>query len=82
LCQQKKLRENRLEALELQNVRLRNQLAALYLPHSLGARAKQLGLLLPESSQVIYLSEYAGETPGTNVARQFASQNQGSIPVP
>src|SRR5262245_17931740 len=80
LGQQKKVRERRLEALERQNTKLRKQFADLTSPKSIEQRIKdlKLGLVLPQPSQIVYLTEEVGDGPALNPTGQYASQNQNS----
>ena len=78
-----KKRETRLSHLQEQNRRLREQLAAMRSPRYLEMRITELnlGLAIPQPSQVLRLPEPAGEPPKTgdqqlvsNVARRPAPQ--------
>ena len=81
LGQQKRSREKLLSELELKNIKLRRQFADLTSPKCIEQRIKdlKLGLVQPQASQTIYLSE-VGDSPTPNQARQYASQNSLIMP--
>ncbi len=83
LGDQKKVRENRLEALERQNQRLRKQLALQCRPQFLEQRIidLKLGLIAPRQSQVVNLLEPT-DLPSPSPGRQFASQSQHTVIMP
>lgn len=80
LCRQRKVLELRLKAMDVQNVKLRGQLAAMFTDEALQRQAKILGLVQPQTSQLVFLPEYTNETPGHEPVRQYASQ--GTVAVP
>src|SRR6266404_2316978 len=90
LGKQTKIREKCLQELEGKNTKLRRQLAGLYSPKSLEDRIKKLnlGLVLPQASQIIYLTEpgIEGATPNLNLplnpVGQYASQSQNPLIMP
>jgi hypothetical protein len=79
LGRQRKLRENRLSALDEQNEKLKNALAVMHRPGFLEQRIKELnlGLMPPQPSQVWRLPE-PGKEPVKPVERerQYAVQEQ------
>ncbi len=76
LGQQRKSRELRLEALEKLNEVLRKQLANTRSPRFLERQIKEakLGLVPPEPSQILQLSEPAAESPRAEHTPQFAAR--------
>jgi hypothetical protein len=76
LGQQRKSRELRLEALEKLNEVLRKQLANTRSPRFLERQIKEakLGLVPPEPSQILQLSEPVAESPRTEHAPQYAAR--------
>jgi TolA-binding protein len=83
LGQQIRKRELRLAELEDQNEKLRKQLATMRSPQYLERRIKELnlGLIVPQPSQVWRLAEPAPESARPAVERQFAQQT-GAATVP
>ena len=78
-------RERRLAVLQDQNKKLRDQLAMLRLPAVLDRRVRELnlGLTLPQPSQILRLPEPAPLEPTDPAApRQFAAGGTDSFAMP
>jgi len=80
LAQQLKTRELRLNGLQDQNERVRRQLATMRSPGFLEMRIKEanLGLVQPQLSQVLRLSEPVAEPARPEHLRQYAAQSDHS----
>jgi len=77
LSQQIKERETRLNRLKDENVKRRQELARLRLPSSLDAQSKKwnLGLIQPQMSQVLRLTEPTREALASNRDPQYALED-------
>ncbi|MFM1768450.1 MAG: hypothetical protein RJA22_979 [Verrucomicrobiota bacterium] len=84
LGQQKGQREARLKRLRQENQLLSDRLAAMQLPHRLAERVAtlRLGLLPPQPSQVIWMTETPAIVRATNHAGRFYVQQGRKGPVP
>jgi hypothetical protein len=85
LSQQIKNRENQLARIRDNNGKLKKQIAVLLGPKSLEARAKELnlGLVLPQQSQVWRLTAPPAETPaGSRTEQRYAAGGNGAPALP
>ncbi len=84
LGHQLKSRETRLNSLQEQNELLRKQLANMRSPRFLELRIKEsnLGLVPPQSSQILRLIEPAADLPRPERGPEYAARNDrpGSVP--
>jgi uncharacterized protein HemX len=84
LGHQLKSRETRLNSLEQQNELLRKQLANMHSPRFLELRIKEtnLGLVAPQLSQIMRLSEPVAEPPRADHQPQYAAQTEHPVIAP
>ena len=75
LGRQIKLRESRLQALEDQNEGYRKQLANMRSPQFLEPRTKELGLVVPQQTQILRLNEPPASQAIRENLQQFIARN-------
>lgn len=79
LGHQIKLRESELQKLEDQNETYRKQLANMRSPQFLEPRTKELGLFVPQQTQILRLNEPAASPARRETVQQFAARNDHAL---